>query len=84
LLALLLYYRALSRTPASLATIAEMAYPVAATLIASAPRPWGFGQHVYGAQLVGTALLIGVIVLLNWTKEKAAVAPASSLKLAEG
>jgi drug/metabolite transporter (DMT)-like permease len=44
LLALLLYYRALSRTPASLATIAEMAYPVAATLIASAPYPWGFNQ----------------------------------------
>src|SRR5258707_15121849 len=33
LLALLLSYRALSKTPASIATIAEMAYPVAATLI---------------------------------------------------
>jgi drug/metabolite transporter, DME family len=84
LLALLLYYRALSRTPASLATIAEMAYPVAATLIASAPPPWGFNQPVYGAQLVGTAILIGVIVVLNWTKEKPAVAPVQTLKLAEG
>lgn len=85
LIALLLYYRALSRTPASLATIAEMAYPVAATLIASLPMPVGFGQKVYGVQLVGTALLIGVIILLNLTKEKAAeVAPhGAPLKLAE-
>ena len=71
LLALLLYYRALSKTPASLATIAEMAYPVAATLIASAPPPWGFNQPIYPAQVLGTALLLGVIVFLNWTKEKA-------------
>jgi DME family drug/metabolite transporter len=85
LLALLLYYRALSRTPASLATIAEMAYPVAATLIASAPPPWGFNQPIYGVQIVGTGLLIAVIVVLNWTKEKAApVSQAPALKLAEG
>ncbi len=85
LFALLLYYRALSRTPASLATIAEMAYPVAATFIASAPPPWGFNQPIYGVQLVGTALLIGVIVLLNWTKDKAAeVGEAPLLTLAEG
>jgi drug/metabolite transporter (DMT)-like permease len=72
LLALLLYYRALSKTPASLATIAEMAYPVAATLIASAPPPWGFNQPLYPVQVLGTALLLGVIVFLNWTREKAA------------
>jgi len=84
LLALLLYYRALSKTPASLATIAEMAYPVAATLIASAPPPWGFNQPIYPVQLVGTALLLGVIVFLNWTKEKAAPVAARPLSLAEG
>jgi drug/metabolite transporter, DME family len=85
LFALLLYYRALSRTPASLATIAEMAYPVAATLIASAPYPWGFNQPLYQGQLVGTALLIGVIVFLNWTKEKAPpVVLAPVLRPAEG
>jgi drug/metabolite transporter (DMT)-like permease len=71
LLALLLYYRALSRTPASLATIAEMAYPVAATLIASAPPPWGFNQPLYPAQVLGTALLLVVILVVNWTKENA-------------
>ena len=70
LLALLLYYRALASTPASLATIAEMAFPVAATFIASAPPPYGFHQPLYPAQFVGTALLIAVVGLLNWTKER--------------
>jgi len=84
LLALLLYYRALSKTPASLATIAEMAYPVAATLIASAPPPWGFNQPIYPVQLAGTALLLGVIVFLNWTREKAPPVVLRSLKVAEG
>jgi len=82
LLALLLYYRALSKTPASLATIAEMAYPVAATLIASAPPPWGFNQPIYPVQLVGTALLLVVIVFLNWTREKAPPVVVRSLKVA--
>ena len=86
LLALLLYYRALSKTPASLATIAEMAFPVTATFIASAPPPYGFNQPVYGVQLVGTALLIGVILVLNWSKEKAppVVVPTQKLRPAEG
>jgi drug/metabolite transporter (DMT)-like permease len=84
LLALLLYYRALSKTPASLATIAEMAYPVAATLIASAPPPWGFNQPIYPAQVLGTALLLGVIVFFNWTREKAApVVSARPLSVVE-
>ncbi len=83
LLALLLYYRALSRTPASLATIAELAYPVAATLIASAPPPWGFNQPLYPMQVVGTVLLLAVIVVLNLTKEKAPVVKVT-LMPAEG
>lgn len=84
LLALLLYYRALSKTPASLATIAEMAYPVAATLIFWAPPPWGFNQPVYPAQVIGTALLLAVILVLNWSKENAPpVVQAAALKPAE-
>src|SRR5438270_2123324 len=46
-IALLLYYRALSSTPATPATIAEMAFPVTATFIASAPPPYGFNQPLY-------------------------------------
>lgn len=70
LAALLLYYRALRSTPATLATIAEMAYPVVATFIASAPPPYGFRQPLYVGQAIGTLLLIGVILTLNWTKER--------------
>jgi DME family drug/metabolite transporter len=70
LFALLLYYRALASTPATLATIAEMAFPVAATFIASAPPPYGFNQPLYFPQFIGTALLIAVILILNWTKER--------------
>jgi drug/metabolite transporter (DMT)-like permease len=84
LLALLLYYRALSKTPASLATIAEMAYPVAATFIASAPPPWGFNQPIYPVQVLGTVLLLVVIVFLNWTREKAPPVVVRPLSLAEG
>jgi drug/metabolite transporter (DMT)-like permease len=84
LLALLLYYRALSKTPASLATIGEMAYPVAATLIATAPPPWGFHQPLYPAQVLGTLLLLVVIVFLNWTREKAPVVVARPLSVAQG
>ena len=69
------------------ATIAEMAYPVAATLIASAPAPWGFGQPLYGVQIAGTVLLLIVIAVLGWTKEKVppvvqATAEPASLQLA--
>jgi drug/metabolite transporter (DMT)-like permease len=86
LLALLLYYRALSKTPASIATIAEMAYPVAATLIFWLPQPVGFNQPLLPLQIVGTALLLGVIVFLNWTKEKAppVIVQAGTFKTAEG
>jgi drug/metabolite transporter, DME family len=69
-IALLLYYRALASTPATLATIAEMAFPVAATFIASAPPPYGFNQPLYLPQFIGTGLLIAVIFILNYTKER--------------
>ena len=38
------------------------------TEAASAPPPYGFNQPLYLPQFVGTALLIGVILFLNWTK----------------
>jgi drug/metabolite transporter, DME family len=70
LLALLLYYRALASTPATLATIAELAFPVTATFVASAPPPYGFNQPLYLPQFIGTLLLIAAIVILNYTKER--------------
>jgi drug/metabolite transporter (DMT)-like permease len=71
---LLVYYRGLASTPASLATIAELALPVTIQLLAPLPYPWGFGQALPGyAQLnqaIGTALLIVVILILNYTKAR--------------
>jgi len=58
------------RTPATLATIAELAYPVTATFVASAPPPYGFNQPLYLPQFIGTLLLVAVIVILNYTKER--------------
>src|SRR2546423_3726321 len=69
-LSLLLYYRALRSTPATLATIAELAFPVTATFIASAPRPYGFNQPLHLPQFIGTGLLIAVILILNYTKDR--------------
>lgn len=69
-IALLLYYRALASTPATLATIAELAYPVTATFIASAPPPYGFNQPLYLPQFIGTGLLVAVILILNYTKDR--------------
>jgi drug/metabolite transporter, DME family len=68
---LLIYYRGLTSTPASLSTIAELTLPVTIQLLASLPYPWGFGQPFYfPAQVIGTVLLLAVIVALNWTKER--------------
>jgi drug/metabolite transporter (DMT)-like permease len=72
-IALPLYYRFLAVTPASLSIIAEMAFPVAATLIASAPPPFGFGQSLYPGQVVGTGLLMLAIVFANWGRAHAVV-----------
>lgn len=71
--AILLYYRALRSTPASLATLAETAYPLTVTLLLALPAPYGFRQHVYAFQLLGTALFLAVIIALNATKERVVV-----------
>jgi len=68
LLAMLLYYLALSRTPASLATIAELGYPLALFLIFSLPAPVGQGAPLRPVELVGAALLVAGVVTLNFLK----------------
>jgi hypothetical protein len=46
----------------------------------------GFNQPLLPLQIVGTVLLLGVIVVLNWSKEKAppVIVPVGTLKPAEG
>jgi drug/metabolite transporter, DME family len=70
LVAMLLYYLALSRTPASLATIAELGYPLALFLIFSLPPPVGQGAPLHAVELVGAALLVGGVVALNFLKAR--------------
>lgn len=70
LLAMLLYYLALSRTPASLATIAELGYPLALFLIFSLPPPVGQGSPLRPVELLGAALLVAGVVSLNFLKSR--------------
>ena len=70
LLAMLLYYLALSRTPASLATIAELGYPLALFLIFSLPAPVGQGAPLQPLELLGAVLLVAGVVTLNFLKAR--------------
>ena len=73
LLAMLLYYLALSRTPASLATIAELGYPLALFLIFSLPPPVGQGAPLRPVEVLGAALLVAGVVTLNFLKSREVV-----------
>jgi drug/metabolite transporter (DMT)-like permease len=73
LLAMFLYYRALSRTPASLATIAELGYPCALFLVFSLPPPVGQGAPLQPLELVGAAFVVVSIVALNFMKMRGVV-----------
>ena len=70
LLAMTLYYLALSRTPASLATIAELGYPLALFLIFSLPAPIGQGTPLKPIELVGAAILALSVVALDFLKTR--------------
>ncbi len=61
LLALGLYYRGLRATPASLATIAELAFPLAAILV----NRVAFGATLTPTQWLGVALLSGTVVWVS-------------------
>ena len=70
LLAMLLYYRALSKTPASLATVAELAYPCTLFLLFSLPAPVGIGAPLQRVQIVGTVILVASVTALNLVKHR--------------
>lgn len=60
LLALWLYYRGLRRTPASVATIAELAFPLSAIVI----NRLAFGDVPTSSQWVGIAVLSATLVVM--------------------
>jgi drug/metabolite transporter (DMT)-like permease len=70
LLAMLLYYFALARTPASLATVAELGYPLALFLIFSLPPPVGQGAPLRPVEVIGAILLVAGVVTLNLLKAR--------------
>lgn len=59
--ALLLYYRGLRSTPAAAATLAELAFPVAALVV----NRVAFGASLTGSQLVGVLVLCAVLVAMS-------------------
>ncbi|HEY8808215.1 MAG TPA: DMT family transporter [Candidatus Limnocylindria bacterium] len=65
---MLLYYRGLASTPASLATLAELAFPITGILVnlylVSPP------QTISSWQLVGIVVLVGSLIALDYTNAK--------------
>jgi len=65
---MLLYYRGLASTPASLATLAELAFPITGILVnlyfVTPP------QTITAWQLVGIVVLVGALVALDYTNAR--------------
>jgi drug/metabolite transporter (DMT)-like permease len=78
LVAMLLYYRALASTPASLATVAELAYPCALFLVFTLPAPVGLGAPLQGLQVVGAILLVVAVTSLNMVRRRGVVNAAGA------
>jgi drug/metabolite transporter (DMT)-like permease len=68
LIAMVLYYRALSSTPASISSFAELGYPAALFLIFSLPTPVGFGSPLKPLEIAGAVLLVAAVTCLNFLK----------------
>ena len=70
LLAMLLYYRALASTPASLASIAELGYPCTLFIVFSLPPPVGLGESFYGVEIFGAVVLVVAVTALNLLRRR--------------
>ena len=66
LLAIWIYYRGLLRTPASVATLAELAFPLATVLIGY----FAFDRALDGSQWIGLFVLVGAITALGLANPK--------------
>jgi len=80
LIALLLYYRGLTGTRASYATLAELAFPATAVLL-----NWSFlGVGVNANQILGFFLLWGSVLILSYLNSRAPVPEPPSTMLGTG
>ena len=66
LAAMVLYYRALGRTPASRATLAELAFPLSAALVGVLV----FGTRPEASQWLGMGLVLATVVALSWHERR--------------
>ena len=78
LIAMVLYYRALSSTPASVSSFAELGYPAALFLIYTLPPNlvWhfgGFGLQPNLLMVIGALMLVAAVVTLNYLMRREVV-----------
>jgi drug/metabolite transporter, DME family len=79
LVALTLYYYGLKRTPAMLASLAELAYPVTAVIVGYV----AFGAHLRWTQWLGVLVTVAVVSLLPAPRRTTLVkVPAADARLA--
>ncbi len=67
-IAMVLYYRGLTSTPASVSSFAELGYPAALFLVFSAPPPVGQGMPLRPLEIAGAAVLVVAVTTLNYLK----------------
>jgi drug/metabolite transporter (DMT)-like permease len=84
LLAMLIYYRGLTSTPASVSSFAELGYPAALFLIFSAPAPVGYAMPLRPLEVIGAVILVAAVTTLNYLKGRDVVTgpQAQPLRLA--
>ena len=77
LLALALYYYGLQRTPAMVASLAELTYPAVAIIAGI----YAFDQQLRWSQWIGVALILGAVTLLPMRRRRVVteIAPPSAL-----
>jgi len=69
--ALLIYYRGLVRTPAHIATLCELTFPIVTFLVAlSAFNPYGAPEPFDAWRFAGMVILLGGIVAVSWPRKK--------------
>jgi drug/metabolite transporter (DMT)-like permease len=71
LLALGLYYYGLQRTPAMVASVAELTYPAVAIIAGI----YAFDQHLRWSQWLGVALILGSVTLLPLQRRRVVAEP---------
>jgi drug/metabolite transporter, DME family len=75
LLALALYYYGLQRTPAMVASVAELTYPAVAIVLGLFALPPGVHEHLAWSQWLGVALILGSVTLLPMQRRRVVVEP---------